>query len=150
MPDLASTRAMLAAPCIGLAAKCTNLALNYIFNIIVCFFPIFDMNTNFIIDCWSYNCVNREGWVEDMCKKCHWCEKCPEDLGFKRTCVRFKPKFPFVTINVRQGVSILRAFYHNFKCHYVLSLRIGVVTEKLPMLFILQFVFEDFLYTDLK
>ena len=31
------------------------------FNIIACFFSIFDMNSNFIINCWSYSCVNRKG-----------------------------------------------------------------------------------------
>ena len=54
----------------------------HLLNIIACFFSIFEMNSKFIIDCWSYRCVNGEGWIEEICIKCLWCEKCLKDLGF--------------------------------------------------------------------
>ena len=39
--------------------------LSSIFSIIASFFPIFDTNSHFIIDC----CVNGKVWVKEICKK---------------------------------------------------------------------------------
>ena len=62
--------------CQFLSSSC--YILSSIFSKIASFFPIFDTNSHFIIDC----CVNGKVWVNEICKKCLWCETGLEDLGF--------------------------------------------------------------------
>ena len=62
--------------CQFLSSSC--YILSSIFSKIASFFPIFDTNSHFIIDC----CVNGKVWVKEICKKCLWCETGLEDLGF--------------------------------------------------------------------
>ena len=50
--------------CQFFSSSCYILSL--IFIIIASFFPIFDTNSHFIIDC----CVNGKVWSQEICKKC--------------------------------------------------------------------------------
>ena len=90
----------------------------HLLNIIACFFSIFEMNSKFIIDCWSYRCVNGEGWIEEICIKCLWCEKCLKDLGFIFIWSS-NQKFHLSLLRKGRGVSTLSGFCHYILCHYV-------------------------------